>query len=116
MNTYPLFEVILPMLVLAGVIAAITVRCVAAVFSRNVRNSILHHPVVHACRLVASLLAIAVLMAWLFPYFANRPARKANFSPEPTTARASVCCAVGDLLVAELRLCSTSGGCGSARR
>jgi hypothetical protein len=108
-----LLEILVPMLLLAAVVAAITVRCVAAVFSPNVRSSIRRHPVAHACWLVGSLFAIAVLMAWLYPYIANRP-RKANFSPEPTAAALSVTVVSGRFAARGFRGRSVSDGCGSA--
>jgi len=52
-----------------------------AIFSQRVRNSIARHRLAHTLWLVASLFAILVLIACLYPYLANRPPRGANQRP-----------------------------------
>jgi hypothetical protein len=63
--------VVVPILI-GGIVASLLARCIALVFSKRVRTSIARHPVAHISWLLASLLAILVLIAWVYPRFAGR--------------------------------------------
>src|SRR5258708_2688225 len=74
-------QILVPMLLIGGIIGAIAVRFVGAIFSPRVRNSIARHRLAHILWLVAGVFAILLLIAWLYPYFANRSPRGANQRP-----------------------------------
>ena len=85
MNTpQALTQVILPVLLLWGIVAAIAVRCIGAVCSGRIRESVRRHPVAHVLWLVGGLVVVLVLLAWLSPHFSNRRARAANQARQPT--------------------------------
>ena len=71
-------QVLLPMILLGVVVAVIAVRSIGALCSRRVRESVRRHPVAHALWLAGTLVAVLILLAWLFPHFANRPVRGAG--------------------------------------
>jgi uncharacterized membrane protein len=74
-------QMLVPMLLIAIITTGIAVRFVGAIFSQRVRNSIARHRLAHTLWLVASVFAILVLIAWLYPCLANRPRRGANQRP-----------------------------------
>jgi hypothetical protein len=67
------FQIFVPILLIVGIVASIAVRLTGSIFSLRIRNSIARHWLAHMLWLVGSVLAILILVCWLYPLVANRP-------------------------------------------